>query len=622
MGPGGMQSGALMNDGGVENLPGLPRVSETYLQPWVSFLALHTAAAEPSLRPLAREVVRYQEHRNAALVARGLANPGRLRAEQPDVDEADAMVFRVVGEPSWALGSHFENVTHELVVMLRRRGLIALCTTSQQVRDHIVARIDKRELPDHARLSAEVLQDALLQGNIRTFWMGSARQPRRYQPRSKTTHGNYLEESIDPIGDQGHILTAARSTAPSELGLGSDAVVGTSLHASTVWLRKSSDWRDFLRATDALLAVLHCVIQRGEVHDRFDILAKPIPRLEGVRDGYEIAFDERPRVPGGSDDGDVSEGDREFLLSAILDVRSSGGPNVTVTIGRDGAQGGVVQLMPRYDGKRIAIDVGVVDVSDDHLVTEFRHRFNRASPVIFYASGHSISRSGVYADNQTDIPFTSWVFEDFAGIDVQRERPRRRGRQGLFELSVDRTDGCLFGWVCRYFSYGWLYCDDRGDEFADFIALPSCGELNAIHVKAAHEKPAKARFAGQPYEQVAAQVEKTAATLAPKRLLAALKDRRESQTEGPLWKDGRITDDWDGFLCALRSRPAYAEHHAVIVQPHLSRRMLERARARRGGDPESDVGTLARLRRLDYLLHATNSAVQRSGARLVVVGRC
>src|SRR5205823_2053547 len=128
----------------------------------------------------------------------------------------------------------------------------------------------------------------------------------------------------------------------------------------------------------------------------------------------------------------------------------------------------------------------------------------------------------------------------------------------------------------------------RGDEFADFIALSPFGELSVVHIKAAHAQPAHARFAGQPYEQVAAQVEKNAAVLMPNLLIDALDGRRASQNEGPLWKGGKITNEWDAFITALRSRPAYADHRAVIVQPHLSRSMLEAARARRERDSDSD----------------------------------
>lgn len=112
----------------------------------------------------------------------------------------------------------------------------------------------------------------------------------------------------------------------------------------------------------------------------------------------------------------------------------------------------------------------------------------------------------------------------------------------------------LFGWVVRTRSHGWLICDDRTDEFFDFLHLDDAsGAMEVIHIKAVKSHRDR-RIAVGPLAEVTTQLQKNLRALSRSRVTTDLAAQVENSTAGPLWLDGQPSNDYVAFLTALRRR--------------------------------------------------------------------
>lgn len=141
--------------------------------------------------------------------------------------------------------------------------------------------------------------------------------------------------------------------------------------------------------------------------------------------------------------------------------------------------------------------------------------------------------------------------------------------------------------------------------------------MKVIHIKKSAGTERR-RIAAEPYQEVCTQVVKNLTSVTRSRLITDLQARFESEAAGPLWHDGARTNDMDGFLTELAAPRASEKYLAVIVQPHVSDRLLAAARGKAASGLGGDG---ARLRRLEHLLAATDNVLTRVSGRLQVIAK-
>jgi hypothetical protein len=427
---------------------------------------------------------------------------------------------------------------------------------------------------------------------------------------------------IDPIGDQRHTLSAVRADVTEELlGAGASGSVGTSLDRSSVWFRRARNWTDFLRTIDLLLDAFDNVVQTGGGHDRFVVFAKKSLDFNSIEAAYELTFEIPTPLGELPTDPDTLDA-YEWLSSATVGVEPAGSAGLRFTVVDEDGLSATIHLVPRaaQRGTRIELDGFGKSSGDDRLYERARDALGRVSPVIYYGSGHTVTSSGVVQEHFADVSFGGWDFDAFEGATLSKEKPEKLSASTLLDtvglLDSANDDDSLFGWAIRRWSAGWLYCDDRSDELFDFVHFdPGAGSVRVIHIKSAGRTKHR-RIAAQPFEEVCAQLQKNLVSLSRVRLVDELESRSKTHKAGPLWHDGLRSPDMDKFVATLREPRPREAYLAVIVQPHVSDRMLAEARASSSGP---STGTIGKLRRLEHLLVATDNVASRVAARLEVI---
>lgn len=596
----------------------IPPVEEADLRPFVSFLILVSEAEKPSLEPIEGFLKHRATRQGARLLADGLSRPSQLAKKFSQLDEVRVFVCQRSRPPAWGPESDFRTNVPVLFILARHQDIIAVGVSAENARDALARAVDRDTLTALQRIAPEILETAFMQGDIARFWMAPGHQPRRNRPRSKSTSGTHLQESLGP-GDQGYVLSAAQSDVDPEHAIGNARRVGVGLRGSTVWTQRASSWNEFLLAVEGLLTAVRTVARSSQFEQRFQVFAKRAVDLSSASGAYDIEFDE-PLLPPEADDATEVRELQDFLVSSVIAVQSGNGRAAHLVIGPNGAEAAVVSVTPNMIRSRISFDFGIIRASDQLFVPHFRKAFEASNPTIFYNSGHIVNRDGPFEEHFGDIPFNGWQFEDFSGFTISTEKPGTTEKP-ISDLSASDPGLSLFGWVIHTFTNEWLYCDDRSNELADFVALSADGTIEVLHVKAAGAGM-NPRISTGVFHEVCAQVQKNAASLSVPRLIEVLTDRVNRRTAGPLWRHGQRSDEFTRFLEALGDRPASAHFHAKIIQPHVSDLVIDEGRRKASVGPDvSGMNEAARLRRLEQLLNDTAASVAATGATLTVVGR-
>jgi hypothetical protein len=188
---------------------------------------------------------------------------------------------------------------------------------------------------------------------------------------------------------------------------------------------------------------------------------------------------------------------------------------------------------------------------------------------IYYQSGHCVRAGGIFRYEVRDLPFEHWCPEDFpSDCNILKEKPADTNAEIHFQVG-EPEDGSLFGWVARYYSEGWLTCDDGAGEVADFVHLARNDTLTLVHVKAATNDTEHRQVSASAYEVVASQASKNLGFLNAGTVLLRLSD--PLYQDRATWHDGARQTDRKGFLEALAARRPAAALEVVIVQRSVTR---------------------------------------------------
>jgi hypothetical protein len=198
------------------------------------------------------------------------------------------------------------------------------------------------------------------------------------------------------------------------------------------------------------------------------------------------------------------------------------------------------------------------------------------------------------------------------------------------------SNDSLFCWIKRHWpnldgtspSQGWLACDDGSMEIADFIHLDTNTDkgsplLSLIHVKGSHSKEPDRAISVSDYEVVTAQAQKNLRFLDRLLLQKGLDQGIGKRNWKLVWHNGIEQPDRRGILAALRKVRTNYKRQVVIVQPRLSRSILEDVRAEKESKDNKKrskpAGRVVRLMQLETMLVGAQNACRAMGAEFLVI---
>ena len=345
--------------------------------------------------------------------------------------------------------------------------------------------------------------------------------------------------------------------------------------------------------------------------------------LSEVRGAYDILAVTADDLPTSTDITDEMTRAAEVLEHAVLRVIGSPtSADFRLEVGLDGSFGGVLQAAVRMSGDDAVLAFGpdpavaaTNPVSVRKVLDALGHRDLLA---VYYDSGHVLGPHGIGRRNVTPMPFENWQFLDFSGFDITVEKPGRTPSEIHSNIGSGQ-DTSLFGWVARYYSSGWLVCDDGPGEVADFVHISPDGVLSMIHVKAAHSSSRSRGIAVSAFEVVTGQAAKNS------RYLVDLDSLSETlmiphDPQRASWIDGERVSGRDDFLAMIGGLMPSDKRQVVIVQPHVSEETYNRIRQGANGVAATRDHELFRLNSLETLLHTTRGAAVALSTDLHVIG--
>ncbi len=508
--------------------------------------------------------------------------PGLDSLESLQVDQLFGCVRRQQSRPGWVLAtSEYVNVSHELIVALRREELIAV-RADRNVLDRLQKELDKPPRPPLRRLGVGILEEAFMQGAAKNIWMRSIQRRSALRPASKAIGGDNLGVALDPVEDAFFAWNAARCEMPED----PDVVyvkgkVGVTVSNSQIWFKDSPDFHTYVHTMGEILGITAEVIETPTGFSAFPVTAREVFDLSDVSEAYEVLPIDMDSLPESLRGGDEAEEAATLLQNAVLDVQEGAkGVRFKLGVGTDGVIGGqLVASLRQLDDDRFELDVGFDRTAREPLpaAKEVCKALNTGQLLeVYFASGHKYSSGRLWKEDYSPTPFPGWAWEDFNGFDITKEKPAKLPSTPEIHDAIGKGgDDSLFAWMVDYCSEGWLICDDSSGEAADFFHIDEENLLRVFHIKASSNGKDNRGVKVIDYDVVLAQAQKNMLYL-DKELLA----RRLARTtlEAPAcWFDGvRVDDRRQGFLAKLKASQSKGTTEVVVVQPNLSRKLYDK----------------------------------------------
>lgn len=561
-----------------------------------------------------------------AVVASGLSDiqpyPGSGRGDPRMVDQIDALIYRTTRPPSWAQSdSAYADTTNQLVVILRRRNLLALHCESG-LRDAVIRRLARQPQVLLRLVPGDLLQGAFLRGAAKVLWMRGAHSPRAVRPDAKQLSGSRLQDALNPLDDSTFAMVSAKAALPPQAGRTALAGnVGTTPGKATVWNGPTQSFDEFVTLVTEVMTEIEETSATGSALERpYPILALETGDLSAVAEAYDIACAGPESLPGEPDVNPDLAGAAATLDRAVMIVHGQpGSAGFIVDVGLDGAIGGSLQAQATISAGRVRYAFGPHGAATNPVpvrqVLDALEEFGDDLITVYYDSGHTVTGGRIMRQDVRPEPFMNWDFRDFAGYSIIREKPEI-SPQLIHDATGQDQDHSLFGWVARNYASGYLICDDSPGEICDFVHLGHDASLSYIHVKAAStSNPARGVAVGA-YEVIASQAVKNLLALSIPKL-------REHLEKPPVdrpacWTDGQRVDGRGQFLDALQYHGPRDGKRVVLIQPHMSKPLLDRLR-----EPDAAAtatANLGRLQLLETLLNAARGAAISLGGDLTAIG--
>lgn len=609
-----------------------PLVDAAALHPYSTFLIVEYTGSDSqraiaAMADLLRQGLRPRGGRRSTLLASGLDDRQGVLAVIGDddvdaVDAIDGFIFSDATAPRWATESPYVDVEHHLVVIYARRLLLAV-HAPRRLRTMVVNRIRNSKNPVPFRLvRPAVLRDAFLAGEAKGLWLHGVHPTSTTKADAKNLSGQRLQDALNAFEDSTFTLRAGRATLaddPSRLAL--RGTVGTTPGESVVWNRPTEDFAGFVLTAREALDLIHATGRTtGTASSILPQLATELDSLNGVTRAYQIVVGDPDFLPPGTSD-EARDAAFELQHTIVSVEGDTDGPNLTITVGPNGAEAGRLRGLVSVDANsRVSIDFGILGTpSHPQAVRPVLDALQHPEVfTVYYATGEVIS-GGMLTRRQTQhLPYRDWSFEDFDRYDitVEKPKPHRRPAQEIHDDISCGGDNSLFTWVVHHYSDGWLTCDDGTGEVADFVHLADDGTLSLIHVKAASTDAETRQVAVTNYEVVTSQATKNLHFI---RHPNALPDRLAAPAihRPATWRHGNRTPSREEMIELLRCRSAHDRTRIVVIQPHQQRSAIEKLRAAAdSGDMSENV---LRLQLLETLVTSAYATAIAAGADFQII---
>lgn len=512
-----------------------------------------------------------------------------------------------------------DKVNHLAVVVIKG-DWVAIHTTEGSRRDTIKGALRKGKLGPLEMVRPGHLKAAFMRGHARTLWMRGTHRSTPYKADTKVLGGRDLAPALDPLGDQSYRYTAARCE-PNNQDIGE--VMGLAVDQSRLWIGPSDAWEDFQGRILATLDALEETV--GADEEPLPVLAATTTDLSNVSGAYDIAISPPEMLMMGpvldSAEAAVLAEMEQLAFGTQFEVIDASELSAKATVLRRGEPLGELELELVAEGDEVNTKIAGTPVPGRE--TEFGEVLEKLNEpetlTIYFESGHTIQSRQAFTVRHRDIPFSGWHWGQFAtDWAVDREKPH--GGVGAIGTDISLFDWMVASWpmgVDVANARGWLACDDRPGETADFLQIDESGSvpiLTLIHVKGAKSASPGRAIAVVPYETVCAQAIKNLRHLDA--ILAA--DTLLTGTIPPglqlaAWENGEERSR-EQFLERLNGLGTNFGRRVAIVQPHVRKELVDAIRI----DPQHSQ--LPRLRQLDTLLHGVAADCQSAGADFIVVG--
>ncbi len=357
----------------------------------------------------------------------------------------------------------------------------------------------------------------------------------------------------------------------------------------------------------------------GGLDQPYQVLAQQVTSLNGVSGAFDISVSSADSLPLGPGVDDEMLSAAGWLEDATLIVQPIvGSADFRLEVGLASGTAGTLHCTVAEDGGEFRLTIGLdtnAPATNPKVTRQILDALNVAAQLIsvYYDTGHVLSGRSMYRRQARNNPFPGWVFEDFGGYTITDEKPTSGGPSKIDAAIAEDGDTSLFAWVVHHFNDGWLTCDDRAGEVADFVHLAPNGDLSLIYVKAAGKGGRQVSVG--PFEEVVTQATKNLRYLDQGTLYETL--ARPEVIGRASWTKGQRVADRKAFLVQLKNRSARRKKTVVIVQPHVSEAMVQASQPP-GVDP-AGIDEL-RLMLLETLLNASASPVTGIGGQLQVIG--
>ncbi|MDO8107066.1 hypothetical protein Q6348_07625 [Isoptericola sp. b441] len=591
------------------------------LRPYVTFILLECTADEPRaeigrLRGRIETFVNSGGRAERAIIATTKTDseaPGNAPAgADPPETEADAIIFVERSGPSWARDSDLTDTNHGLAVWLSQERFVAIHADGF-LADALQRWLDREPRPMFRRIHPSILEGEVFRGEVKNLWLRGVHPRRRTMADTKYLSGPGLQDALNPLTDSSFALGAGRA----ELALDSEqpddrSPVGCSPMKSTVWVKQSADFHEFLSLARSILRLVADAVARGPTTSPLPWLATRLSDLSGIERAYALVASPADDVVGGTGASSGARAAASVLDDAELHVRPLGPatPDFLVDVGLHGRVGGTLRCSVSIRDAKVHLAFGFEGEPPD--ITIVRPVLDALEYTelltVYYESGHALTSDAVWSSSLAESRFPAWEWMEFDGFNITREKPGSGQPDDVHSLTGSPGETSLFTWVVRALDSGYLTCDDGPGEVADFVHLANDETLSLIHVKAASSDRSGRGIAVQRFEVVVGQAVKNIAYLDPDKLIEALNRPRIAQPA--CWLDGARVPGRSEMLEFLGARSAHAPKRIIVVQPHVTMRAHEAAW----------MSSAMPVRLLDTLLNAARGSITGVGAEFHVWG--
>lgn len=597
----------------------MPGLDFDDIQPYKSALiAYQPDGAIPPVRGVLQELAKVLKVKQS-----GGRRIRSLRAIEASTEDGWGLLHYSHRQPaSWAMPgvTDADDITNYLVVVVRRGAWVAILLTENGRRGSLTRALNRGQIHGLRRVPPSLIKGAFVAGKPRTLWLKGTHRRDTVKADNKVLTGRDLRDALDPIADQTYRYTAVRCEAPGPLG----DVIGVAVDQARIWAGSSAEWQEFL---DAMQAALDIVSNASPMTaELLPVLAIAGADLTGVEQAFDLGITPPELLTIGPTNDpsmlQMLEAAEQLAYNTRFEVTGAPGTvNLSARVYQNGTHLGDLDLdLAASDGRVEARVTNAAPASGrQQAFTQVKRCCEDPDMLaVFYESGHSIVDGQVCSIRHRDVEFDGFAWADFAGYDVDREKPTNMSQIG--------SDGSLFCWMASAWPHaagvlghaGWLLCDDRPGETCDFIHLDESDTtrpplLSLIHVKGAHSASTGRRISVVAYETVVGQAIKNLRHLDTKLLAQGVAGAVTTSATPPVWHD-RQARPYADFQQHIANVGTNVRRRVVIVQPHVTQTALITARAATSG---SD---LARRQQLETLLVGARANVQGMGAELVVIG--